>query len=185
MGVLVLGLGIESSGSVSIIGSEISNAAGAHLTELSIFALSAILDLYYICSIKYCFCSNSMSYCRNPCNGIWIQSHSSKIIAAGLGTSMSSAIPSITPPMAISYSSKKVTILNMFKTDMVSDLSRLMILILLGPFFDTDSPLILYYNSSYQTEKVYYTTINKKRLENTNYFKTNRRFENSIYQFYD
>jgi di/tricarboxylate transporter len=43
VGVLVLGLGIESSGAVSIIGSEISNAAGAHLTELSIFALSAIL----------------------------------------------------------------------------------------------------------------------------------------------
>jgi hypothetical protein len=98
---------------------------------------------------------------------------------------MSRAIPSATPPMAISYSSKKVTILNMFKTGMVSDLSRLMILILLGPFFDTDSLLILYYNSSYQTEKVYYTTINKKRLENTNYFRTNRRFENSIYQFYD
>ena len=55
------------------------------------------------------------------------------IIAAGLAASISSAIPSSTPPMAIIYSSKVVSILNMFKTGIVSDLLRLAILIILGP----------------------------------------------------
>jgi solute carrier family 13 (sodium-dependent dicarboxylate transporter), member 2/3/5 len=55
------------------------------------------------------------------------------IIAAGLGASISSAIPSTTPPMAIIYSSRVVSILNMFKTGMISDLLRLAILIFIGP----------------------------------------------------
>ena len=47
--------------------------------------------------------------------------------------SISSAIPSTTPPMAIVYSSRVVRISNMFKTGMTSDLIRLVLLIFLGP----------------------------------------------------
>jgi solute carrier family 13 (sodium-dependent dicarboxylate transporter), member 2/3/5 len=57
----------------------------------------------------------------------------SPIIAAGLEASISSAIPCTTPPMAIIYSSRLVSILNMFKTGMMSDLLRLAILIFIGP----------------------------------------------------
>jgi len=55
------------------------------------------------------------------------------VIAAGLACSISSAIPSTTPPMAIVYSSRVVRISNMFKTGMTSDLIRLALLILIGP----------------------------------------------------
>jgi solute carrier family 13 (sodium-dependent dicarboxylate transporter), member 2/3/5 len=55
------------------------------------------------------------------------------ILAAGLACSVSSAIPSTTPPMAIIYSSRVVRISNMFKTGMTSDLIRLTLLILIGP----------------------------------------------------
>jgi solute carrier family 13 (sodium-dependent dicarboxylate transporter), member 2/3/5 len=47
------------------------------------------------------------------------------VIAAGLACSISSAIPSTTPSMAIVYSSRIVRISNMFKTGMTSDLMRL------------------------------------------------------------
>ena len=133
-GGLVLGLGIESSGLASIIGSEISNAAGARLTELSIFALSAILGFI----LSYAASNTASAVIACPIAATLAIGAGFNpippIIAAGLGASISSAIPSATPPMAIAYSSRKVTILNMFKTGMVSDLSRLMILILLGPF---------------------------------------------------
>jgi solute carrier family 13 (sodium-dependent dicarboxylate transporter), member 2/3/5 len=55
------------------------------------------------------------------------------IIAAGLASSISSGIPSTTPPMAMVYSSKVVRISNMFKTGITSDLIRLSLLIAVGP----------------------------------------------------
>jgi sodium-dependent dicarboxylate transporter 2/3/5 len=55
------------------------------------------------------------------------------IIAAALGCSIPSAIPSTTPPTAIIYSSRTVRIVNMLKTGIVSDLTRLAILILIVP----------------------------------------------------
>lgn len=132
-GGLVLGLGIENSGLASIISNEISNIAGSHLTELSIFALSALLGfiLSYAASntasaVIACPIAASLAIGAgfNPIP---------PIIAAALGASISSAIPSATPPMAIVYSSKAISMLNMFKTGMISDLLRLVLLILLGP----------------------------------------------------
>ena len=57
------------------------------------------------------------------------------VIAAALACSISSAIPSTTPPMAIVYSSGFVKIWDMFRVGMVSDLLRLTALILTGPLF--------------------------------------------------
>ena len=132
-GGLVLGLGIESSGLALWIGNQISVSAGDNLTSLSIFAISAILGfiLSYAASntasaVIACPIAASLAIGAgfNPIP---------PIIAAGLGASISSAIPSTTPPMAIIYSSRVVSILNMFKTGMISDLLRLAILIFIGP----------------------------------------------------
>lgn len=132
-GGLVLGLGIESSGLALWIGNQISDSVGANFTASSIFAISAILGfiLSYAASntasaVIACPIAASLAIGAgfNPIP---------PIIAAGLGASISSAIPSTTPPMAIIYSSRAVSILNMFKTGMISDLLRLTILIFVGP----------------------------------------------------
>jgi sodium-dependent dicarboxylate transporter 2/3/5 len=128
-----LGLGIESSGLALWIGNQISDNAGANFTTSGIFAISAILGfiLSYAASntasaVITCPIAASLAIGAgfNPIP---------PIIAAALGASISSAIPSTTPPMAIIYSSRAVSILNMFKTGMISDLLRLAILIFIGP----------------------------------------------------
>jgi sodium-dependent dicarboxylate transporter 2/3/5 len=132
-GGLVLGLGIESSGLAAWIGTQISTNTDTNITESSIFAISAIMG--FVMSYAASNTASAVIMCPvaaslavgagfNPIP---------PIIAAGLAASISSAIPSTTPPMAIIYSSKLVSILNMFKTGIISDLLRMGILITLGP----------------------------------------------------
>lgn len=132
-GGLVLGLGIENSGLASLMGDLISKSVGDNMTELSIFAISAIMG--FVMSYASSNTASAVIMCPlaaslaigagfNPIP---------PIIAAGLAASISSAIPSTTPPMAIVYSSKAVSILNMFKTGIISDILRLVILITIGP----------------------------------------------------
>jgi solute carrier family 13 (sodium-dependent dicarboxylate transporter), member 2/3/5 len=132
-GGLVLGLGIESSGLALWIGNQISASAGANLTTPSIFAISAILG--FILSYAASNTASAVIACPIAASLAMGAGFSPipPIIAAGLGASISSAIPSTTPPMAIIYSSRMVSILNMFKTGMMSDLLRLAILIFIGP----------------------------------------------------
>ena len=54
------------------------------------------------------------------------------IIGAALACSISSAIPSTTPPMAIIYSSGYVKIWSMMKVGLISDTLRLVVLIVIG-----------------------------------------------------
>jgi solute carrier family 13 (sodium-dependent dicarboxylate transporter), member 2/3/5 len=132
-GGLVLGLGIESSGLASWIGNQISHNAGTNVTEFTIFALSAIMG--FIMSYAASNTASAVIMCPIAAS-LAIGAGFSPIppiIAAGLAASISSAIPSTTPPMAIIYSSRAVSIVNMFKTGIVSDLLRLIILITLGP----------------------------------------------------
>src|SRR5918994_4409374 len=132
-GGLVLGLGIESSGLALWIGNQISASAGASLTAPSIFSISAILG--FILSYAASNTASAVITCPIAASlaiGAGFNPIPS-IIAAALGASISSAIPSTTPPMAIIYSSRAVSILNMFKTGMISDLLRLAILIFIGP----------------------------------------------------
>ena len=132
-GGLVLGLGIESSGLALWIGNQISDNTGANLAASSIFAISAILG--FILSYAASNTASAVIACPIAAS-LAIGAGFSPIppiIAAGLGASISSAIPSTTPPMAIIYSSRAVSILNMFKTGMISDLLRLAILIFIGP----------------------------------------------------
>lgn len=57
------------------------------------------------------------------------------VLSTALACSISSALPSTTPPMAIVYGSRKVKISNMFKVGIVSDLLRLIALIAAEPHF--------------------------------------------------
>jgi sodium-dependent dicarboxylate transporter 2/3/5 len=132
-GGLVLGIGIESSGLASWIGNQISHNAGTNLTEFNIFALSAIMG--FVMSYAASNTASAVIMCPIAAS-LAIGAGFSPIppiIAAGLAASISSAIPSTTPPMAIIYSSRAVSIANMFKTGIVSDLLRLIILITVGP----------------------------------------------------
>ncbi|MEM2621225.1 MAG: anion permease, partial [Thermofilaceae archaeon] len=55
------------------------------------------------------------------------------ILSTALACSISSALPSTTPPMAIVYGSRKVKVSNMFKVGIVSDILRLAVLVAIGP----------------------------------------------------
>lgn len=55
------------------------------------------------------------------------------ILSTALACSISSALPSTTPPMAIVYASRRVRVSNMFKVGIVADLLRLTLLIATEP----------------------------------------------------
>ena len=132
-GGLVLGLGIESSGLASWIGIELSSNFGTEFTSWSIFGISAILG--FIMSYATSNTASAVIVCPLAAT-LAIGSGLDPIppiLAGGLACSISSSIPSTTPPMAIIYASKKVRISNMFKTGITSDLIRLAILIVVGP----------------------------------------------------
>lgn len=56
------------------------------------------------------------------------------VIATALACSISSALPSTTPPMAIVYGSKKIKLINMFKVGMIADTLRLIVLLITIPY---------------------------------------------------
>jgi sodium-dependent dicarboxylate transporter 2/3/5 len=132
-GGLVLGLGVESSGLASWIALELSSNFGTEFTSWSIFGISAILG--FVMSYAASNTASAVIVCPLAATlaiGAGLNPIP-PILAAALACSISSSIPSTTPPMAIIYSSKKVKISNMFKTGITSDLIRLVILLLLGP----------------------------------------------------
>ncbi|WP_458745273.1 SLC13 family permease [Candidatus Nitrosocosmicus sp. T] len=133
-GGLILGLGIEASGLATLLGDLIAENIGALSTEWGIFAMSAVMTF----SILYVASNTASAVIVCPiATSLAIGAGLSPIppiIAAGFGASISSSIPSTTSPMAIVYSSNAVTLLNMFKTGIISDILRLTILIILGPF---------------------------------------------------
>jgi len=132
-GGLVLGLGMESSGLATWIGNEMSSSMGSQLNTNSVFAISAIIG--FVMSYSASNTASAVITCPIAATlaiGAGLNPIP-PIIAAALGCSIPSAIPSTTPPMAIIYSSRTVRILNMLKTGIISDLIRLAILILIGP----------------------------------------------------
>lgn len=132
-GGLILGMGIEQSGLAQIMGTQISDIAGNNLTEISIFIMVAIVSF----GLSYAISNTASAIIMCPLAASLAVGAGFNpippIIAAGIAVSISSGIPSAAPPMAIIYSSKKVSIWNMFKTGFTSDLLRLLILIILGP----------------------------------------------------
>jgi sodium-dependent dicarboxylate transporter 2/3/5 len=133
-GGLALGIGMEVSGLADWIGDQLSLLiGGTEVTPFVVFAASAVMA--FVISYAASNTASAVITCSiaaalaigagvNPIP---------PILAAGLACSVSSAIPSTTPPMAIIYSSRVVRISNMFKTGMTSDLIRLALLILIGP----------------------------------------------------
>jgi len=132
-GGLVLGFGMQASGLAGWMSTQVSSAVGSEVTPWTIFAISAIMGF----AVSYAASNTAAAVITCPIaatlaigSGI---NPIPPIIAAALACSISSAIPSTTPPMAIVYSSRVVRISNMFKTGMTSDLIRLVLLIFLGP----------------------------------------------------
>ncbi len=115
------------------IGNEISSSMGSQFNSYSVFAISAIIG--FVMSYSASNTASAVITCPIAATlaiGAGLNPIP-PIIAAALGCSIPSAIPSTTPPMAIIYSSRTVRILNMLKTGIVSDLIRLAVLILVGP----------------------------------------------------
>ncbi|MDQ3902303.1 MAG: DASS family sodium-coupled anion symporter [Thermoproteota archaeon] len=133
-GGLALGMGMEASGLADWIGTQISLIiSGMGATPFIVFSVSAIMAFV----ISYTASNTAAAVITCPIaaalaigTGI---NPIPPIIAAGLACSISSAIPSTTPPMAIVYSSRTVKIYNMLKTGIISDLIRLALLIFIGP----------------------------------------------------
>jgi sodium-dependent dicarboxylate transporter 2/3/5 len=138
-GGLALGMGMEASGLADWIGLQISSliVGGTATTTSSIswivFAVSAIMGF----AISYTASNTASAVITCPIAAtIAIGAGVNPIppiIAAGLACSISTAIPSTTPPMAIVYSSRVVRISSMLKTGIASDFVRLALLLLLGP----------------------------------------------------
>ena len=132
-GGIALGLGLEASGFAHWLGGQVATSLGENPGEWTIFAVSCVLGfvLTYAASntaaaIISCPIAATLALGANV-------SPIAPIIGAALACSISSAIPSTTPPMAIVYSSGYVKIWTMFKVGIGSDLLRLGALVLIGP----------------------------------------------------
>lgn len=132
-GGLALGLGMETSGLAGWMGSGIAGAIGSSASPWLIFAASAAMGF----AVSYAASNTASAVITCPIAAALAIGAGINpippIVAAGLACSISSAIPSTTPPMAIIYSSKMIRISSMFRTGVVSDFARLAVLIAVGP----------------------------------------------------
>lgn len=132
-GGIALGLGLWESGFADWLGGQVAASLGENPGEWTIFAVSCVLGFV----LTYAASNTAAAIISCPIAAtLAIGANVSvipPIIGAALACSISSAIPSTTPPMAIVYSSGYVKIWTMFKVGIVSDLLRLGALVLIGP----------------------------------------------------
>jgi sodium-dependent dicarboxylate transporter 2/3/5 len=132
-GGIALGLGLGESGFADWLGGQVAASLGENPGEWTIFAVSCALGFV----LTYAASNTAAAIISCPIAAtLAIGANVSvipPIIGAALACSISSAIPSTTPPMAIVYSSGYVKIWTMFKVGIVSDLLRLGALVLIGP----------------------------------------------------
>ncbi len=132
-GGIALGLGLEASGFAHWLGGQVATSLGENPGEWAIFAVSCVLGF----GLTYAASNTAAAIISCPIAATLALgadvSPIPPIIGAALACSISSAIPSTTPPMAIVYSSGYVKIWSMFKVGIVSDLLRLGALMLIGP----------------------------------------------------
>ena len=131
-GGIALGFGLEGSGFASWLAGEVSSSLGAHPDAWAIYAVSCLLGF----ALSYAASNTAAALITCPIAatlaiGANVPAAPS-IIGAALACSISSAIPSTTPPMAIVYSSGYVKIWTMFKVGIVSDAIRITALLLVG-----------------------------------------------------
>jgi sodium-dependent dicarboxylate transporter 2/3/5 len=136
-GGIALGLGLESSGFADWLASEVSSSLGENPGAWSIFAASCLLGFV----LTYAASNTAAALITCPIAATLAigadVAVAPPIIGAALACSISSAIPSTTPPMAIVYSSGYVKIWSMFKVGLISDLLRMAVLIFIGfPLLD-------------------------------------------------
>lgn len=133
-GGIALGMGLEASGFAHWLAGQVAHSLGANPGEWTIFAVSCLLGF----TLTYAASNTAAALISCPIAATLALGAGvapvAPIIGAALACSISSAIPSTTPPMAIVYSSGYVRIWTMFKVGIVSDLIRLGALILIGPF---------------------------------------------------
>jgi len=132
-GGIALGFGLEASGFADWLANEVARSLGDNPGEWMIFAVSCLLGFV----LTYAASNTAAALISCPIAASLALgadiSPVAPIIGAALACSISSAIPSTTPPMAIVYSSGYVKIWSMFKVGIISDLLRLGALIALGP----------------------------------------------------
>ncbi len=136
-GGIALGLGLEMSGFADWLAAEVSSSLGENPGAWSIFAVSCLLGFV----LTYAASNTAAALITCPIAATLAigaeVAVAPPIIGAALACSISSAIPSTTPPMAIVYSSGYVKIWSMFKVGIISDLLRMAVLIFLGfPLLD-------------------------------------------------
>ncbi|TFG70169.1 MAG: DASS family sodium-coupled anion symporter [Methanomassiliicoccus sp.] len=133
-GGIALGIGLAESGFANWLATGVSGALGPNPGAWAIFAMSCVLGFL----LTYAASNTAAALITCPIAATLALgagvSPIPPIIGAALACSISSAIPSTTPPMAIVYSSGYVKMWSMFKVGIISDLLRLGVLILIGPF---------------------------------------------------
>ena len=131
-GSFVLGLGLTNSGAVDWV-VNLVQTSGLTMGYSEVFAISAIVAFivtYPASNTAAATVTVPVAIVLSKASGL---NPMPAVIAAAVASSISSALPSTTPPMAIVYGSGHVKIWDMFKVGMVSDLLRLMLLLLIGP----------------------------------------------------
>lgn len=132
-GGIALGIGLGASGFANWLADGVGGALGSDPSAWTIFCVSCLLGFL----LTYAASNTAAALISCPIAatlalgaGVGVIP---PIIGAALACSISSAIPSTTPPMAIVYSSGYVRMWSMFKVGIIADLLRLGALMLMGP----------------------------------------------------
>jgi len=131
-GGIALGIGLETSGFADWLAGQVSSSLGDNPSAWTIYAVPCLLGF----ALTYAASNTAAALISCPIAATLALgadvAAAPSIIGAALACSISSAIPSTTPPMAIVYSSGYVKIWTMFKVGIVSDAIRIAALILIG-----------------------------------------------------
>lgn len=133
-GGITLGYGLSNSGFAEWLVILITKELNIRLDIWSVTAISALLGFL----ITYPASNTASSMISVPiATSLAISSGINPlpaVISAALACSISSALPSTTPPMAIVYGSRYIKTWSMFKVGMISDTIRLILLIIIEPY---------------------------------------------------
>ncbi|MEM3692224.1 MAG: DASS family sodium-coupled anion symporter [Candidatus Korarchaeum sp.] len=132
-GGIAMGKGLDGSGFSRWLALMITNA-GFELNVLTISAIGALMGF----AITFPASNTASAMISVPVIASIAKSAGlnpmAPVISTALACSISSALPSTTPPMAIVYGSGRVSIRNMLKVGLLCDTLRLALLILTEPF---------------------------------------------------
>ena len=132
-GGIALGLGLERSGFAAWLGRVGTGWAGPAPSPFTIFVIAATIGFvltYAASNTAAAIISTSVAASLALGAGV---NPIPPILAAGIASSISSALPATTPPMAIVYGSGQIRMLDMLRAGLASDLLRFGVLIATGP----------------------------------------------------